>query len=282
VPANRQPPSRLRPRGPQSAVDAAAVRRLAARRARSAARPGKGLDEPARDAAQQDAPQSEAPGQQASRSEPLPSAAVPLEGLGPGRQGGEQEAEEGTLADDAGHGDAPRRARPHARLIVAMALAVTTLVLGGLAAWFGTEAASLNGAPSAQNQALANPSETAQVTSQVTTAINALFSYNYANPGVTTKAASRLLTGAAVGQYSALFAEVEKKAPGEKLVVTTAVSHAGVELLTPDTARVLVFATESDGTAGASTPSTAGAMLAVNVVLHGGTWKITGIDTFSG
>jgi hypothetical protein len=84
---------------------------------------------------------------------------------------------------------------------------------------------------------------------------------------------------------TALIAEVEKEAPQKKLIVTAAVSNAGVELLTPNAARVLVFATESDGSAGsagASAPSTAGTLLAVNVVLDGGAWKIAGIDTFSG
>lgn len=94
-----------------------------------------------------------------------------------------------------------------------------------------------------------------------------------------TRAASRLLTGAAVRQYAALFAQVEKDAPKQKLVVTSTVTNAGVELLTADTARVLVFATESDRKPG-GTPATAGAMLAVNMIRAGGTWKISGIDTF--
>jgi Mce-associated membrane protein len=59
------------------------------------------------------------------------------------------------------------------------------------------------------------------------------------------------------------------------------VSNAGVELLTPNTARVLVFAVETERKAG-GTPSSFGTMLAVNVVRDGGTWKIAGIDTFSG
>jgi len=160
-------------------------------------------------------------------------------------------------------------------------LAAVTLVLGGLAAWFGAEAAALNGTPSAQNLALADPAETSQVTAQVTSAIGALFSYDYAAPDPTTQAANRLLTGAAVREYAALFGQVHQQAPKQKLVITTTVSNVGVELLTPDTARVLVFAVESDRKAN-GTSSSAGAMLAVNVVRDGGTWKIEGIDTFGG
>jgi Mce-associated membrane protein len=182
---------------------------------------------------------------------------------------------------DVAEGDDARRARLPWRMITLVALAVATLVLGGLAAWFGTEAGSLNGQSSAQNLALSDPGETGQVTSQVTSAIGALFSYNYANPGPARQAASRLLTGAAVGQYATMIAEVKKDAQKDKLVVTTSVSSIGVEMLTSNTARVLVFATESDGSAGAATPTTAEAMLAVNAVLDGSTWKIEGIDTFT-
>lgn len=175
-------------------------------------------------------------------------------------------------------GKGGRLHRPFGPMFWPSLLTTATLVLGGLAAWFGTQAAGVTGAPSAQNLALANTAETSQVTAQVTSAINVLFSYDYSAPDPTTKAASRLLTGAAVRQYAALFAQVKKDAPAQKLVVTTTVTSAGVELLTPDTARVLVFAAESDRKAG-GTPATAGAMLAVNVVRSGSTWKISGIDT---
>lgn len=254
---NRQPvPPRTSPRVRQSSVDAAALRRLAARRARAAA---------AREAV---APL--APDQAAQDAAPQESESRVLTA-----------AQHDDSQDQAPSGK-PGHSPSALRLIALLALAAATLAFGGLAAWFGTEAGSLTGEPSGQNQALANPTETSQVTSQVTSAIDALFSYSYTSPGSTTKAASRVLTGAAVRQYAALFAEVKAKAPREKLIVTTKVSSAGVELLTPDAARVLVFAAESDGSAGASTPSTAGAMLAVNMVLDGGTWKISGIDTFSG
>jgi Mce-associated membrane protein len=161
-------------------------------------------------------------------------------------------------------------------------LTAATLVFGGLAAWFGTEAGADSSVPSAQNQALSNRVETSQVTAQVGSAIAALFSYNYANPGATSKATGTYLTGAAVKQYATLFATLRTDGPKEKLVVTTTVSDIGVELLTADTARVLVFATENEGSAGDTTPESLGAMLAVNAVYTGGTWTIEGIDTFSG
>jgi Mce-associated membrane protein len=166
-------------------------------------------------------------------------------------------------------------------MFLPLLLAAVTLVLGGLAAWFGAEAAALNDAPSAQNRALADPAETSQVTGQATSAIGALFSYDYAAPGPTTQAADRLLTGAAVREYAALFGQVHQQASKQKLVITTTVSNAGAELLTPNTARVLVFAVESERKAN-GTPSNFGTMLAVNMVRDGGTWKVEGIDTFNG
>jgi Mce-associated membrane protein len=166
-------------------------------------------------------------------------------------------------------------------LLAFVALTVVTLVCGGLAAWFGTEANGLSAESSARNHALSAPGATSQVTGQVTRAVNSLFSYNYANPGPTQKAARRLLTGAAVKQYAALFAGVQKNARQHKLVVTTTVSNAGVEMLTGGTARVLVFATESDGSAGVTAPTVAEAMLAINALQVGSAWKIEGIDTFA-
>lgn len=159
-------------------------------------------------------------------------------------------------------------------------LAVVTVALGSLAAWFASQASGLNSAPSAQNSALSNSAATSQITSQARSAIDALFSYNYAAPGPTTAAASRWLTGAAVQQYSRLLGEVHQEAPKEQLVVTTTVSNIGVETIQGGSARAIVFVTESDrrGTAGAT--ASAPAMLAINLTQADGTWKIDGIDTY--
>jgi Mce-associated membrane protein len=171
----------------------------------------------------------------------------------------------------------PRRPRP---LLLPVVLGIATLLLGGLAAWSGTQAHDLTSTPAAANSALADAAETATVRTQVTSAVSALFSYDYANPGPTTRAASRLLTGPATAQYASLFAQVRKDAPGQKLIVTTAVTSVGVELLTGNQARLLVFATETDQRAGGGQPASAAAMLALNAVRQGSTWKIEGIDTY--
>ena len=82
-------------------------------------------------------------------------------------------------------------------------------------------------------------------------------------------------------QYNTLFALVTKNAPAQKLVVTTRVTNAGVEMLNGDRARLLVFANQQDTRAGTSQTSYAGAMFAVTALREGGRWKIENIDTFS-
>lgn len=188
-------------------------------------------------------------------------------------------------ADLAPEPVAPKEHRPplspaaRSRILVGV-LGVLTVIVGGLAAWFASQAGSLNSAPSAQNSALSNSAATSQVTSQTRGAIAALFSYNYAAPGPTTTAASRWLTGAAVQQYARLFGQVHQEAPKEQLVVATTVNDIGVETLQGGSARVLVFVTESDRKGSGGATASAPAMLAINLTQAGGTWKIDGIDTY--
>jgi Mce-associated membrane protein len=265
-------------------VEAAAVRRLAAARQAPAHRlpVGQVAGEPL--PADRIAVITEAPAGETSIE------GTPVEGTAPGETAPEDGAEELDAAEETAAAAESRDQRPRrrrrlglrlSRTAVLCLLTAATLVFGGLAAWFGTEAGAESSVPSAQNQALSNPAETSQVATQVSSAIAALFSYNYANPDATSTAVGEYLTGAAVKQYATLFATLRTDGPKEKLVVTTTVSNIGVELLTPDTARVLVFATENEGSAGDTTPESLGAMLAVNAAYTGGTWKIEGIDTFA-
>lgn len=181
-----------------------------------------------------------------------------------------------------GLGAPPARGRRLHPLTLPTALAVITVALAGLAAWFAASAHNLTSVTAAQNGALTDPAATSQVSGQIKSAVDVLFSYDYANPGPTMAAARRLLTGPAVKQYASLFGQVQREAPGKKLIVTTVVTNVGVEMLADGSARVLVFAEETDASASGGAPTSAGAMLAVNAVLQGSTWRIEGIDTFSG
>jgi Mce-associated membrane protein len=173
--------------------------------------------------------------------------------------------------------DHERRER---RLVLrSVAIGFVAVVLGGLAAWFGVEAHSVTSTPAASNSAFTDTAANSAVRGQVTSAVKALFSYNYAKPGPTTQAEHRLLTGAGTSQYSSVFGEVLQEGPSQKLTIATAVTNAGVESLTGDQARLLIFA-KTDERVGTGAPQAGTAILAVSAVRQGGTWKIDGIDAY--
>lgn len=199
----------------------------------------------------------------------------------------------GAEGDDAGDADADsdaddapsaalrsRRPRPHVRLPAVLCAA--TVLLGAFAAWAFTSAASLRDDPTRQNTALTDISRTSEVKGQITEAVGAVFSYTYASPEKSEKAARTYLTGKAVQQHQDMLAEVRAQAPKQKLVLTTTVTESGVELLDGDRARLLVFADQSNTRTGKDEETTyAAAMFAVDAVRRGDTWRIAAIDTFT-
>jgi Mce-associated membrane protein len=231
----------------------------------------------------QQAPQpatDEAP-QPAEADAPQPAKADPAEAPQPADADAPQPAE----ADPA-EADAPQpaddRGRTPLRLRLPAVLGVVTVLLGVFGAWATVQANNQRADNAQQNLALTNGPATSSVRHQVTTAIQAIFSYSYTDTAKTRRDAQNLLTGPAIRQYDQLFSLVEKDAPTQKLVVTTSVTNSGVEFLTGSRARVLIFANQQDSRAGTGQTSYAGAMFAVTAVQTGGTWKISNIDTFSG
>jgi Mce-associated membrane protein len=170
--------------------------------------------------------------------------------------------------------------RPGRRRLVALLLAVAVL-FGAFAVYAGVRWQRLVSA-SSSNAALTDNAATSEVTGQVSSAVNLLFSYDYTDLARTERAASELLTGAATCQYDRLFGNIRQQAPRQKLVVTVTVTSTGVNLLSGDRARLLVFATQSSTSAVSKQTSTAGAMFAIDAHRQGDRWKITGIDTFTG
>ncbi|NUS13006.1 MAG: hypothetical protein HOY69_16675 [Streptomyces sp.] len=180
----------------------------------------------------------------------------------------------------AAKAEAAARRRPFP--VAVTLLAVLTVLLGGFAALAASRAARLHDSVAAHNTALTDTARTSEVKGQVAAAVNAVFSYDYADPARTDAAAKRLVTGKAVQQYTAMLAQVRAQAPTQKLVLTTTVTDTGVDTIDGDRAHVLVFADQSNtSTARAGAGSTyAAAMFAVDAVRTGGTWKIAAIDTF--
>lgn len=178
---------------------------------------------------------------------------------------------------------APRRKRPpRLRIRLPAVLCAATVLLGAFAAWSFTSAGTLRDDPSRQNTALTDISRTSEVKGQITEAVGAVFSYNYASPAKSDRAARTHLVGRAVQQHKDMLAEVRAQAPKQKLVLTTTVTQSGVERLDGDRARLLVFADQSNTRTGKAEETTyAAAMFAVDAVRRGDTWRISAIDTFT-
>ncbi|MDX3057869.1 hypothetical protein PV394_22480 [Streptomyces sp. NE06-03E] len=180
------------------------------------------------------------------------------------------------------HDDPPRRRLPRLRIRLPAVLCAATLLLGAFAAWSFTSAGALRHEPSRQNTALTDIGRTSEVKGQITQAVGAVFSYDYASPGKSDLAARKHLTGKAVQQHKDMLAEVRAQAPKQKLVLTTTVTESGVEFLDGDRARLLVFADQSNTRTGKEEETTyAAAMFAVDAVRRGDTWRIAAIDTFT-
>jgi Mce-associated membrane protein len=168
------------------------------------------------------------------------------------------------------------------RTLVAAMLGGATIVVGSLGIWAAVAGHDLRASAASANAAVVDESATRSVERAVTTAVNTIFSYSYADTASTRTAAQKLLTGPAIRQYNQLFALVQQQAPKEKLVVTTRVTNIGVELLTGANARLLIFANQQDSKAGTSQATYGGAMFAVTAVNQRGRWRIESIDTFTG
>ncbi|MEC3993666.1 hypothetical protein VSR01_09015 [Actinacidiphila sp. DG2A-62] len=168
--------------------------------------------------------------------------------------------------------------------VLAGALALLTVLLGGFAAWAAHRASDLRDSSATGNTALTDTARTSEVKGAIAQDVDAVFSYDYADTARTDAAAARVLTGRAVRQYATMLAQVRAQAPAKKLVLTTTVTDTGVVTIDGDRARVLVYAdqrntsTASSASAGGSTY--AAAMFAVDAVRQGGSWKIASIDTF--
>ncbi|TYR38540.1 hypothetical protein, partial [Streptomyces parvus] len=168
------------------------------------------------------------------------------------------------------------------RVTLPAVLCVLTVLLGAVAVWAFTSASSLRDEPARQNAALTDIGRTSEVKGRISEAVGAVFSYDYASPARSDRAASTYLTGRAVQQHKDMLADVREQAPKQKLVLTTTVTESGVEFLDGDRARLLIFADQSNTRTGKDEETTyAAAMFAVDAVRRGDTWLIAAIDTFT-
>lgn len=242
----------------------AAAERTATAPVRTPAGPGGPSGTPAKDAAPDDASDDASDG--------LPEAAA----------GGFGDDPDEESASDPDRKKPAARRLPRIRVRLPAVLCALTVLLGAFAAWAFTSAASLRDDPSRQNTALTDISRTSEVKGQITEAVGAVFSYDYASPAKADSAVAKYLTGKAVQQHQDMLAEVRAQAPKQKLVLTTTVTDSGVEMLDGDRARLLIFADQSNTRTGKSEETTyAAAMFAVDAVRKGDSWRISSIDTFT-
>ncbi|MFF4242886.1 hypothetical protein ACFYY2_00225 [Streptomyces sp. NPDC001822] len=219
---------------------------------------------------------SAAPADEQDRDETAPEPALDETAPGPPPR-------DGAAADGKPAGDPPPRGRfPRPRVPLPAVLCAATVLLGAFAVWAFTSAADLRDEPARQNTALTDIARTSEVKGRITEAVGAVFSYDYASPGKSDRAARTHLVGKAVQQHRDMLAEVRAQAPKQKLVLTTTVTGSGVEVLDGDRARLLVFADQSNTRTGKDEETTyAAAMFAVDAVLRDGAWRISAIDTFT-
>ena len=171
----------------------------------------------------------------------------------------------------------PAKSRPARRRLPAFLLAAAVL-LTGAGVWFTLEARATAANPAAANLALTDVGATADVTSAVTIAMNQIFSYSYDRTDVTEKAAAAVLRGAAKDSYDKLFAEVRRKAPEQKLVLSSRVSAIAVQELRNGHARLLVFLDQSAVRADNNATDSAAAQLSVTAEHTDGHWVVTALE----
>ncbi|WP_244211148.1 hypothetical protein, partial [Amycolatopsis kentuckyensis] len=184
-------------------------------------------------------------------------------------------------ADQADQAEAdpaqPAKPRPAWRRLPVLLLAAA-LLLTGAGVWFTLEARATSANPAAANLALTDVGATADVTSAVTLAMNRIFSYSYDRTDVTEKAAAAVLRGTAKVSYDKLFAEVRRKAPEQKLVLTSRVSAIAVQELKNGHARLLVFLDQSAVRADNNATDSAAAQLSVTAEHTGDSWVVTELE----
>jgi Mce-associated membrane protein len=130
----------------------------------------------------------------------------------------------------------------------------------------------------AGNEALADPELTRQVIDDVTTAVQTTFSYDHTNLDATEAAVEQYLTGTARCVYEALFAEVERLAPEQKIVLATTVREVAVVRLAGDRAEALVYVDQQSTRADTNKTTAAGGQLVVRVHRDGDRWTVAELD----
>lgn len=154
-------------------------------------------------------------------------------------------------------------------------LAAALLAGAGVAFWQADQARATD---NVGNHALVDDATTTEVGQEVSAALVRVFSFDYSDPEPTQQAADELLAGDARKEYDQLFATLEEKAPGQKLVLTAQVQVAAVQELAGDRAKLLVFLDQASQRASDEESSISAAQLSIDAELVDGGWRIVALD----
>ncbi|GAA1189157.1 hypothetical protein [Pseudonocardia alaniniphila] len=162
-------------------------------------------------------------------------------------------------------------------------LAAALVVLTGLAVFFGIEDTHLRDAPSAANSALVDVGTTAEVSGQLTDALQTIYSYDFARLDENERAARAVITPEFADQFNRLFAQVRDLAPQQQAVVSATVTLSAVKEITGDRAVLVAFmdqqATRAAADDGQPTQLAAAGRLTVTGQKIDGRWKIAGVES---
>jgi Mce-associated membrane protein len=188
-----------------------------------------------------------------------------------------EQADEGENAPAVGRG---ARVRVFVRRRSVPLLAVAAVVLATVAVVAGIQDARLRGTPAAQNTALVDVGTTAEVASQLSSAIETVYSFDFARLDENEKAARDVITPEFAAEFDRLFGEVRARAPQQQAVVSATVTRAAVKEITGDRAVLIAFVDQQATRAAPDAQSqqlAAAGRLAVTGQRVDGRWKIAAV-----
>ncbi len=205
------------------------------------------------------------------------TVATPGEHDRPGAVGAASPAGDTTAAEDT-HSRPPHPPGRRGRIATLVALVAVFLVAMTLAVWFRGEADGLRATADTNNTALVDAQATSQVNSEISAALETVYSYDFSKLDANQAAAAEVITGQFTEDYRALFAEVRELAPQQQAVVSAVVVNSAVKVLDGDRAQLVVFLNQQ-GTKGVTGERIAAAgRLTVTAQQVDGQWKIAAVE----
>jgi Mce-associated membrane protein len=159
---------------------------------------------------------------------------------------------------------------------LAVALTLSAALAGGLA--FANQL--VRSTPSASNTALADVGATADVATQLGSALETVYSYDFTRLDENERLARGVITPAFAAKFDQLFAQVRQLAPQQQAVVSATVTTSAVQSIEGDHAVLVAFldqeATRANPGSEPQQVSAAGRLTVIGQ-RDGDTWKIADV-----